>query len=185
MIPSNICPQVSLTSHPSVALIVFSDGTNVTSDLDSNGNGCNLVSTGTTMTVILRDGTPATFSSVGVTSSNVNQIDVALFDELSNSPLIQSSQGTMIRSPLTLNPTVQNLPANPAGTLAVTFLSTIDGQPPRNVKLLVYACFPTVTEISPARTATIPSVNHLNEFITNINKIINNQTFFIFVISCN
>jgi hypothetical protein len=159
MIPSNTCPQVSLTSHPSVAFIVFSDGTNVTSGLDSDGNGCNLVSTGATMTVILRDGAPATFSSVGITSPNVNQINVALFDELSNRPLIQSPQETM-RSPLTLNPTVQNLPANPAATLVVTFLSTIDGQPPRNVKLQVYACFPTVTEISPSPTATIPSVNH-------------------------
>jgi hypothetical protein len=148
-------------------LIVFSDGTNVTSDLDSDGNGCNLVSTGTTMTVLLRDGTPATFSSVGITSPNVNQIAVALFDQLSNRPLIQSSQGTII-SPLTLNPTVQNLPADPAGTLAVTFLSTIDGQPPRNVKLLVYACFPTVTEISPSPAPTIPSVNHLNKIIANL-----------------
>ena len=168
MITSNICPQVSLTSHPGVQLIVFSDGTNVTTALDSDGNGCNLVSTGTTMTVVLRDGTPATFSSVGVTSSNVNQIDVALFDGTSNRPLIQSPQGT-IRSPLTLNPTVQNLPNNPAATLAVTFFSTIDGQPPRNVKLIVYACFPTVTEIS-----TTPSVNHLNDFIINLDKIINN-----------
>ena len=145
MTPSNICPQVSLTSHPSVELIVFSDGTNVTTALDSDGNGCNLVSTGTTMTAVLRDSTPATFSSVGVTSSNVNQIAVALFDGTSNRALIESPQGTM-RSPLTLNPTVQNLPANPTVALAVTFLSTIDGQPPRNVKLIIYACFPTVTE---------------------------------------
>src|ERR1700733_12531052 len=101
------CPQVSLTSHPGVELIVFSDGTNVTSDLDPDGNGYNLNSTGTTMTILLRNGMPATFSSVGVSSPNVNQIDVALFDELSNRPLIQSPQGT-IQSSITLNPSVQN-----------------------------------------------------------------------------
>src|SRR4051794_31682590 len=91
---SDICPQVSLTNHPGVELIVFSDGTNVTNDLDPDGNGCNLISTGTIMTILLRNGMPATFSSVGVSSPNVNQIDVALFDELSNRPLIQLPQGT-------------------------------------------------------------------------------------------
>jgi hypothetical protein len=156
----NTCPQVSLTSNPGVELIVFSDGTNVTSDLDPDGNGCNLISTGTTMTVLLRNGMSATFSSVGVSSPNVNQIDVSLFDELSNRPLIQSPQGT-IRSPLTLNPSVQNLPVNPAATLVVTFLSTVDGQPPKNVKLLVNACFPNVTEILPTSASNSPSVNHL------------------------
>lgn len=157
----NTCPQVSLTTNPGVELIVFSDGTNVTSDLDPDGNGCNLTSSGTTMTVLLRNGMPATFSSVGISSPNVNQIDVALFDEASNRPLIQSPQGT-IQSPITLNPSVQNLPLNPAATLVVTFLSTVDGQPPQNVKLLVYACFPTTSVISPSPAPTDPLVN---EFI--------------------
>jgi hypothetical protein len=156
----NICPQVSLTSYPGVELIVSSDGTNVTSDLDPDGNGCNFVSTGSTTTVLLRSGMSATFSSVGVSSPNVNQIDVGLFDELSNSPLILSLQGTA-RSAITLNPSVQNLPVNPAATLAVTFLSTTDEQPPKNVKLLVYACFPTVTEISPTAASTSPPVNYI------------------------
>jgi hypothetical protein len=155
----NTCPQVSLTTHPGVELIIFSDGTNVTSDLDPNGNGSNLVSLGTTMTVLLRRGMPATFSSVGVSSPNVNQIDIALFDEASNRPLTQTPQGT-IQSSITLNPSVQNLPSDPAATLVVTFLSTIDGQPPRNVKLLFYACFPTLSETSPPSPQTSPSVNH-------------------------
>ena len=111
------------------------------------------------MTVLLREGASATFSSVGVSSSNVNQIDVALFDESSNRPLIQLPQGT-IRSSLSLNPSVKNLPANPAATLVVTFVNTIDGQPPYNVRLLVYACFPTVTELSPSRALPVPSVNY-------------------------
>ncbi|CAF4443462.1 unnamed protein product, partial [Adineta steineri] len=51
-ISSNNCPQVSLTNHPGVELIIFDDGTNVTNDLDPDGNGCNLISTGTTMTVL-------------------------------------------------------------------------------------------------------------------------------------
>lgn len=156
-----MCPQVSLSIHPSVELIVFSDGTNVTSDIDPDGNGCNLVSTGTTVTILLRKGTSATFSSVGVSSPNVNQIDVAIFDESSNRPLIQLAQGK-IRSPLTLNPSVQNLPANPAATVMITFLTTVDGQPPRNVRLLVYACFPTVTEVLPSQTF-VPSVK-MNSF---------------------
>jgi hypothetical protein len=156
----DMCPQVSLTSNPGVELIVFSDGTNVTSDLDSDGNGLNLISTGTTMTVLLRNGMSATFSSVGVSSPNVNQIGVALFDEQTNNPLIQAPQG-IIQSPITLNPSVQNLPVNPASTLTVTFLSTVDGQPPRNVKLLVYACFPTVTETLPTPASSSPSVNYI------------------------
>jgi hypothetical protein len=158
--PMNTCPQVSLTTHPGVEWIIFSDGTNVTSDLDPDGNGCNLVSTGTNMVVLFRNGMSATFSSVGVSSPNVNQIDVALFDEASNHPLIQSQQGT-IRSPITLNPSVQNLPSNPAATLTITFLSTTDGQPPRNVKLLVYACFPTISEISQPSAPASSLVNHL------------------------
>lgn len=151
---------MSLASHPGVELIVFSDGTNATTDLDPNGNGCNLTSMETIMTVLLRDDMPATFSYIGVSSPNVNQIEVALFDQESNRPLIQSTQGTS-RSPLILNPYVQDLPMDPAATLAVTFLSTNDGQPPRNVKLVVYACFPTVTQmISQPSSANIPSVNH-------------------------
>lgn len=173
-----------MASHPGVELIVFSDGTNATNDLNPDGNGCNLVSTGTTMTVLLRDGMPATFSSIGISSSNVNQIDVALFDEQANRPLIQSSQGT-IRSPVTLNPTVQNLPMNPAVTLVVTFLNTVDGQPPKNVKLLVYACFPTVTAIPPVPTSINPSVNCIitkkkplrYETTADIHRMINNKNF--------
>ncbi|CAF1406194.1 unnamed protein product [Adineta steineri] len=141
-ISSNNCPQVSLTTHPGVELITFNDGTNVTSDLDPDGKGCNLISTGTTMTVLLRSGMSAVFSSIGILSPNVNQIDVALFDKISNQPIIQSPQGS-IRSSITLDPNVQNLPLNAAATLVITFLNTIDGQPPRNVKLLVYACFLT------------------------------------------
>ncbi|CAF1548132.1 unnamed protein product [Adineta steineri] len=141
-ISSNNCPQVSLTNHPDVELIIFDDGTNVTSDLDPAGNGCNLISTGTTMTVLLQSGMSAVFSSISILSPNVNQIDVALFDEISNQPIIQSPQGS-IRSSITLNPSIKNLPSNAAATLVITFLNTIDGQPPRNVKLLVNACFPT------------------------------------------
>jgi hypothetical protein len=143
--PENICPQISLTTHPGVELIIFSDGTNVTSDLDPDGNGCNLL---------------ATFSLIGISSPNVNQIDVALFDETSNRPLIQSPQGRM-QSSITLNPSIENLPLNAAATLTVTFLSTIDGQPPRNVKLLIYACFSTTNVISPPSAASSPLVSLL------------------------
>ena len=108
------------------------------------------------MTILLRKGTSATFSSVGVSSPNVNQIGVALFDEPTNRPLIKSAQGK-IRSPLSLNPSVQNLPANPAATLVITFLTTVDRQPPLNVRLLVYACFPTLTDMS-LSPAFVPSV---------------------------
>jgi hypothetical protein len=158
--PENICPQISLTTHPGVELIIFSDGTNVTSDLDPDGNGCNLLSTGTMMTVLLRNGMSATFSLIGISSPNVNQIDVALFDETSNRPLIQSPQGRM-QSSITLNPSIENLPLNAAATLTVTFLSTIDGQPPRNVKLLIYACFSTTNVISPPSAASSPLVSLL------------------------
>jgi hypothetical protein len=170
----DICPEVSLINHPGVELIVFSDGTNTTNDLNSDGDGYNLVSTGTTMTVLLHSGMSATFSSVGVLSSNVNQINVALFDEISNRPLIQSPQG-MTQSSITLNPNVQNLPVNPAATLAITFLSTIDGQPPRNVKLLTYACFPTITEILPSPTSTTSSVNHQS----NLHRSMKNASIFL------
>ncbi|UJR30107.1 hypothetical protein I4U23_017648 [Adineta vaga] len=149
-ISSDVCPQISLTTHPDVQLIIFNDGTNVTRNLDPDGDGCDLISIDTTMTVLLTTGRSATFSSIGVSSPNVNQIDVALFDEISNRPLIQSSPHGIIRSARTLNPSIQNLPLNPASTITITFLSTTDGQPPRNVKLLIYACFPTTSITSPS-----------------------------------
>ena len=162
---ANICPQVSLTNHPDVEFIIFDDGTNVTNDLDPDGNGCDLTSVGTTITILLSPGRSATFSSIGISSSNVNQIAVALFDEISNRPLIQLPSGA-IQSASTLNPSVQNLPLNPASTVVITFLSTIDGQSPKNVKLLVYACFPTTSitstseDFNTAKQHIVSTISH-------------------------
>lgn len=132
------CSRVSILTHSAIELILVDDGTNVTKDLDFDGRGCSFRSLKPMITILFRSNFSTKFSSIGVFSSNVDQIEIDFFNDDEN-----ESKSTKIQSSIQRNPLVSNLSSNfdTTTTLSIILLRTDDRLAPRDVRLSIDVCF--------------------------------------------